>query len=465
MQLTRKFTFKANNTEAIILGHLTYAASKLFNVANYERHEYKKCGFDAEPNWYEQKKNLKNNIWYKNLPSQTAQDVLKSLDESWKSYHVLKNKYDNGKKLSGEPKAPYYKKDNYHSNITYLNNGFKLTNNKIRLSVPKALKAHLNEKFNIEVSYFYVPIKEQIDGIIKEITFTFKNKFQYEVFISYETFEKPIKKDNGRHISIDLGINNLATIYDNNGCSFVISGNSYLQTLHYYNKKIAYYQSINDDAHKKEIDQKKHVYKTKRINKLFEKKNRIISYILHASTKTIVNYCLANNITKVVIGDIKGIDNRKTNQLGKKKKEFNQKLHSLPFDKIYHLLDYKLRKRGITLIKQNESFTSQCSPTSPEVSSEYAHKDNRIYRGLYKDGNDIYNADSVGAYNILRKYYKENNITRTLNYKRLSNPRKISISVTSFSNKEEVGVLGRDYPDFNILQNMIESMLGNSIAE
>ena len=337
--------------------------------------------------------------------------------------------------------------------------------NKIRFSIPKAMKEYLLEKFGIGNGYFYIPIKEQIDGEIKEISFSFVNKFEYEVFISYETFAKPIKADNGRHISIDLGINNLMTVYDNVGRSFIISGNSYLRTLHYYNKEIAHYQSINDEAHKKDIKLKKHIYQTKRINKLIEQKNRKISYILHSSTKTIVNYCLANSITKVVIGDIKGIDNHKSCKKGEKEKEFNQKLHSLPFDKIYHMLDYKLRKRGITLIKQNEAFTSQCSPTSKNVSSEYAIKNNRIYRGLYQDGNAIYNADSVGAFNILRKYYQENKIGKNLNYKCLSNPKKISIPVTSNSTKKEVGIMGRDCPDFNMLQSMIESMHGNSIAE
>ena len=465
MQLTKKFNFKPNKTGAIILGHLTYSASKLFNVANYERHEYKKLGLYKSPNWYDQKKSLKTNMWYKNLPSQTAQDVLKTLDEAWKSYNILKYKYDNGKKLSGEPKAPYYKNKDSHTNITYLNNGFKIIENKIRFAIPKGLKGHLLNKFNINCQYFYVPIKEQIDGEIKEISFSFINKFEYEVFISYETFAKPVKPDNGRHISIDLGINNLMTAYDNIGRAFIVSGNSYLQTLHYYNKQIAHYQSINDEAHNKDIKLKKHLYQTRRINKFFEKKNRKIFYILHFSTKTIVNYCLSNNITKVVIGDIKGIDNHKNNQKGKKEKEFNQKLHSLPFDKIYHMLDYKLRKRGITLIKQNEAFTSQCSPTSKGVSSEYADKNKRIYRGLYQDGNAIYNADSVGAFNILRKYYQENNINKKLTYKCLSNPKKISIPVTSNSAKKEVGIMGRDCPDFNMLQSMLESMLGNSIAE
>ncbi|MCQ2801961.1 MAG: transposase, partial [Bacilli bacterium] len=224
MLLTKKFIFKTSTNEAIILGHLTYSASKLFNEANYQRHEYEKLGLEKRPNWYDQKKNMKTNMWYKNLPSQTAQDVLKTLDESWKSYDVLKYKYDHGKKLSGEPKAPYYKKKDSHTNITYLNNGFKIIENKIRFAISKAMKEHLYNKFKIDSHYFYVPIKEQIDGEIKEITFSFINKFEYEVFISYETFAKSIKPDNGRHISIDLGINNLMTVYDNIGRSFIISG-------------------------------------------------------------------------------------------------------------------------------------------------------------------------------------------------------------------------------------------------
>ena len=41
MLLTYQFEIKVNNKLGIILGHLTYAASKLFNVGNYERKEYK----------------------------------------------------------------------------------------------------------------------------------------------------------------------------------------------------------------------------------------------------------------------------------------------------------------------------------------------------------------------------------------------------------------------------------------
>lgn len=53
MLLNYNFEIKVNNTVGIILGHLTYAASKLFNVGNYERREYKKLGFEKSPNWYD----------------------------------------------------------------------------------------------------------------------------------------------------------------------------------------------------------------------------------------------------------------------------------------------------------------------------------------------------------------------------------------------------------------------------
>ena len=48
------------------------------------------------------------------------------------------------------------------------------------------------------------------------------------------------------------------------------------------------------------------------------------------------------------------------------------------------------------------SYTSQCSPLSPEVGKRYAEPSKRKERGLYRDGNRTYNADAVGAYNILR---------------------------------------------------------------
>ena len=50
----------------------------------------------------------------------------------------------------------------------------------------------------------------------------------------------------------------------------------------------------------------------------------------------------------------------------------NQKFHSLPYNRIYIMLEYKLKRYGIRFIKQEESYTSQCSPLSPKVGKRYA---------------------------------------------------------------------------------------------
>ena len=155
--------------------------------------------------------------------------------------------------------------------------------------------------------------------------------------------------------------------------------------------------------------------------KLYEKKRHSVKDYLHKVTHYIQKYCADNDIHTAVIGDIRGI--RKDNDLGA---VTNQKLHSLPYDKIYQMLEYKLEAEGIRLIRQEESWTSQTSPLSDGVSEAYAKKSNRQKRGLYKDNGSIWNADAVGAYNILRKY---TGIQKSFPVNVLSNPEIIKVAV------------------------------------
>ena len=336
MRLVHSFNYKPNNYESLILGYLTYASARLFNVGLYERYEYKKLGYESMPNWYEQKRNLKNDIWFKSLPSQTAQDVLQRVDEGFKSYFKLL-------KTKGieNPDGPHYKKKNSHYNIKYLNNSFKLIDNKIRLMIPKGLINHLIEKENeIKNRFLYIKLNKKIDNI-KQIEIKYISDKEYEFKVIYEIEDVKLKKDNEKYLSIDMGINNLITAYDNKGYSFIIKGNSYQNTLYYYNKKIAYYQSL--EAKFKNISDDKIKLSTNRIKRLNIIKKRKIEYILHTSTKRIVDYCVDNEINTVIIGDIKGI--RDDNDIGKIN---NQKLHSLPFKKFYDKLSYKLKMKGIS---------------------------------------------------------------------------------------------------------------------
>ena len=127
MKRVIQFELNPNHAQRIILDSLTYAASKLWNIGNYERKSWTKESGRPYPDWYDQKKRLKENFWYKNLPSQTAQEVLKQLDGAWKSFYKLK-------KTGGieNPRPPRYKHKN--SNIRYLNKGFTITEGRIRFA-------------------------------------------------------------------------------------------------------------------------------------------------------------------------------------------------------------------------------------------------------------------------------------------------------------------------------------------
>ena len=90
-------------------------------------------------------------------------------------------------------------------------------------------------------------------------------------------------------------------------------------------------------------------------------------------------------------------------------------------------LRYKLALEGITLVMQSESYSSQCSPLSPEVSVKYAEKAKRVKRGLFVDGERSWNADAVGAYNILRLYGRETGIE--ISMAELTTPYVVKVAV------------------------------------
>ena len=471
MLLTYQFELKVDEKLSVILGHLSYAASKLFNVGNYERKEYKSLGFDSIPDWYDQKKRLKNNIWYKSLPSQTSQDVLARLDEAWKSYFTLHEKWDYNKnqkhlkEKDGEPQSPYYKKDGSHTNIKYLSGGIKAVDNNIRFSIPKALKIHLKDKYQITDQFFYIKLKKSFN-VIKQIEFSYINKNKYKVYVIYEQGNKPLKEDNKHYISIDIGTKNLLTVYDNKGSSFIVSGQSVLNTNYYFSKTIACYQSKFDKCfpnHKKGET-------TKRIKHLYELKNKRINLILHRASKYIIDYCITHDISKVIIGDLSGsLLTKREFTNSKEKHRFNQNMRSICFSRIYEMLFYKLKLEGIEFIKQNENYSSGVSPKALRVSKDYYNKKQRKHRGLFKDGGDIYNADAVGAFNIMRLYRQEIHAYFPIPLQGLSNPKREYIPVTDqFLNEDyinwngkagNVGISGRNYPSGYELEVLINQLI------
>lgn len=415
MLLSKKLTLDITDVQSNIIAHMNYAAYKLWNVCNYEKHNYKTLGLASFPNWYYQKKAHKSNMWYKSLPSQTAQEVCKDLQEAWASFFTLQ-------KTGGvkNAKPPRFKHDNMA--ITYMQNGLsRVDDTTIRFSLPKALKKHLLDKYNIHDKYLFLKA-EAFKSMkhIKQIKIYPPKDKKIEIVVIYQIDDIEMLPDNGKYLSIDLGINNPFTCFDSEKEASFIIGKRYKSICYHYNKQIAHYQSIA--ALQQTANGIKYPKLTKRVKSLYRSRNNSIHDYFHKCTRWITNYCIDNDIHTVVIGDITHIRDNKN--LGDKN---NQVFHYFPKAKIVTQLRYKLQLSGIMLIEQKESYSSQCSPTSTAVDKTNAKKSNRKYRGLYIENNHIWNADAVGAYNILRLHFQSQEKCVGVHPTHLSNPIKVAV--------------------------------------
>ena len=186
------------------------------------------------------------------------------------------------------------------------------------------------------------------------------------------------------------------TCYDSgNGKTFIL-GRKYLALERYFHKEIARVQAQwYGQQSGKGV---KHPVTSKHIRKLYKRKQDSVTDYLHKVTRYLAEYCRERGITCVVAGDIRNI--RREKDLGHRT---NQKFHSLPYNRIYIMLEYKLKR--------------------------YAEPSNRKARGMYRDGNRVYNADAVGAYNILRKYHSVSGVKKELSVTGLKTPEIIKVAV------------------------------------
>ena len=392
--------------------------------ANYERHHYKELGLEKYPDWYYQKRAHKGDLWYRQLPSQTAQETCKQLDKAWKSFYVLK-------KTGGikDPNPPRFKQDNIP--VTYMQMGIRHEkgSDQLRLSLPKDLKSYIEETYGIHEKFLYLENKifRNMDRI-KQLRIYPPENGTCDLIVIYEIEEPELLSQNGHYLSVDLGLHNLMTCYDSrNGRTFIL-GRKYLSLERYFHKEIARVQSVwyaqQSKKRNKNIPEKFQSNINTRSDYFTEKKQNAVKDYLHKVTRWLAEYCRKEDIRCVVVGDIRNI--RKEKDMGRKT---NQKFHGLPYNRLYIMLEYKLKLYGIQLIKQEESYTSQCSPLSPEVSKRYAEASNRKERGMYRTNGVRFNADAVGAFNILRKYLSISGKEKTLFVTGLKNPEIIKVAV------------------------------------
>ena len=363
-----------NVSEYILLfGLLGYAATKLWNTANWLRRKaWEETG--KIPNYNQQAKELKGNRWYKSLHSQTAQAILEELHRaylSWFSHRRHGNKKAN---------PPGFRPKNSLSTLTFKKSAIRLIEGKIlRLSIPKAV-------YGKQFIYLELGLRKNIElNNIRLARLVFNGKGEWHIHITYQVEYKVSTTGDGI-MAIDLGIANLATVFVSNLKGYIYSGRELLSIDRYFAKEKAKCNSSRSR-------------KCKRLNRKLGKQRR---HFLHAVSKQIVLDAIENNVGTIVIGNLTEI--RKDKDWGHKQ---NQALHAWPFRKLTHYITYKAAKYGISVELINEAYTSQtCSNCGIRC------KSNRIHRGLYVCQNcgRTINADLNGAINILKKYLQREGI-------------------------------------------------------
>ena len=360
------------------------SATRLYNHANYiVRQEF-----------------INNHIWlryndldrilkldkaypdYYNTPVvQASQQILRILDKNWKSFfNSIKDWKKHPEKYLGRPKLPNYKSKDSLSTLILTNQNCKSTGDKIIF--PKSFngfcittKIRNKQNFNTLQQVRLVP---EYKSIIVEIVYSVKAV-------------EPISND--RYIGIDIGLNNLATVCNNFGKdAFIINGKPIKSINHYYNKKSAHYDKI--------YDRNNHIKTSNRKNKLSEDRKAKIDDYLHKASRYIINYCLDNNVSTIIIGKNNGW--KQNINIGK---VTNQNFVQIPFNRLIDMIQYKAKDSGITVILTEESYTSGTSfIDNEEPIKENYNKNRRIYRGLFRSNNGILiNADLNAAYQIIKK--------------------------------------------------------------
>lgn len=137
-----------------------------------------------------------------------------------------------------------------------------------------------------------------------------------------------------------------------------------------------------------------------------------------------MNYCINNNIGRLVIGLNKGWKNRIS--LGKKT---NQKFVEIPFSKLIDKISYKCKLVGINFQVNEESYTSKVDHLAFEKLGKHdVYLGERKKRGLFQSSiGKLLNADINGAIGIGRKVFDDSYVSRIIDSGLAFNPVRVNI--------------------------------------
>lgn len=383
MKLVERHRLKPSHPNYQEIDQWAFKSKNLYNQSNYviRQHFFATREIISYP---EMDKLMQSEEAYLALPRKVSQQVLRGVDRAWKSWSQAFIAYSKDPSLFlGKPKIPGYKDKQKGRNL--------LVYTRQALSQPALRKGLIKpSQLTLEISTKQVEVKEvrivpSLDG--------------YMVEVIYEKEARCCQLNQDSTAAIDIGLNNLAAVTSNQkGFNPILVNGRPLKSINqFYNKRKAFLQSCLTVGTKT----------SSQIRKLTAKRNRKIEDYLHKASRYVIDYLVAHQIGKLVIGK-----NPLWKQKVKLRRTGNQNFVSVPHHRFISMLTYKAQLVGMEVIIQEESYTSKASFLDLDPIPTYGKREDlpklsgrRLKRGLYKSHSTgrIINSDVNGSLNILRK--------------------------------------------------------------
>jgi IS605 OrfB family transposase len=382
-----------------------------YNSKHSAQIEYLKNKYKDNQLWNELKETAKK------LKSHNLTYIIKSVKASFNTYFTSLELYKQNPSLfQGTPKPPKPKKLS------------KLTNYAVELDKYCSLSFVRLEKENLvginlsdRMVYIHVD-KRQVEKLT-EIDRLYLARVVYDngdlyLQISYLKELNKTEKDKIKYAGIDIGINNLITVFidDENTPSLIVDGKPFKHHNAKFNRLVA---KLNESKSKEVLEwavSKYPVKYTKRgreigkfISFLYAKRNRFFYDQFHKMAKRIVEYLYLNGVSDVFVS--KNLAELKNNGECVLNKAVKQSFVQIPFIKLLQNIEYKAQEYGINVNYIDERYTSKASCISDDVESiqdnpdlTNAFKGKRVKRGLFLDTviNKVFDADINGAVNHIK---------------------------------------------------------------
>ena len=381
MDLTEKEIIYSTDDRFDLIKELCHLSKNLYNASLYDVRQYY---FETKSyrTWQSQRPifTKNHNSDYYALQSHLAGEVLMQVGRQFIGF------FNN--KTTKKKRIPKYKDKNGYNVVTFP----KITiSNQIEFDETKQIYTYTlcKRSYNLQIQSTQPNLK-MVKFVYDEVNDVIKC---YKI---YEVKQPKLKKDNSRYFSIDLGLNNIVSIYNNIGIRPLLYNGRPIKSINQY------YNKTNAKLHS---ELPSNIKSSKKLRQLSFKRNNKIDYEMHKISSHIVNEAVKNKVSKIFIGNNVGW---KTEiNMGRRN---NQNFVNIPHTKLISQLLYKGVMNGIEVIVTEESYTSKASFFDKDELPIYGESDNhkfsgkRIKRGLYRDSKgNLWNADLNGAGNIMRK--------------------------------------------------------------